>query len=62
VASSRIVSAALDIGRPFRFPYIAGNTLYLPRHFVVESKVQTGGWYAQRSPERIEGKAQASRT
>lgn len=38
------------------------NTSNLSGHFVVVSKLQTGGLYAQRSQGRIEGKAQANRT
>ena len=35
------------------------NTSYPPRQFVIISKVQTGGLYAQRCKGRIEGKVQA---
>ena len=38
------------------------NTSYTPRHFVVVSKLQTGGLYVQRSQGIVEGKTQACRT
>jgi hypothetical protein len=55
-----------DLGKPLGKSFKIGNshcdTSYPPGQFVVGLREETGGWYAPRSPRRIEYKAQADRT